>query len=40
MDLLFLLFIPAFVVAGLLYLFMTMGDAIVSAARDWLDGND
>lgn len=33
---LFVLFLPAFLAAGLLYVFMTLGDAVVSAATDWV----
>lgn len=33
----FVLFLPAFIAAGLLYLLMTLGDAVVSAAVDWVD---
>lgn len=33
---LLVLLMPLFVAAGLLYLFMTMGDAVVSAATDWI----
>lgn len=40
MDLLLIIFLPAFIAAGLLYLLMTMGDAVVGAVRDWLEGND
>jgi hypothetical protein len=39
MDLLLLLFLPAFIASALLYVLMTMGDAVVSAARDWLEGH-
>lgn len=37
MILLLILLLPAFIAAGLIYLIATMGDAITSAAVDWVD---
>ncbi len=34
---LMILLLPAFVASGVLYVLMTMGDAIVSAATDWVE---
>lgn len=40
MILLLLLFLPAFIAAGLLYLLVTLGDAITTAATDWMQESD
>lgn len=34
---LLVLMLPAFAAAGILYVLMTMGDAVVSAAVDWVE---
>lgn len=40
MQTLFVLLLPVFIVGGLLYLFVTLGDAIVTAATDWLNRHE
>jgi len=35
MILLFVLMLPLFIAAGLLYLLVTLGDAVIGASTDW-----
>lgn len=36
MDVVLVLLLPAFVAAGLIYLFIVMGEAVVTAVSDWV----
>jgi hypothetical protein len=40
MTTLLILFLPVFIVGGLVYLFITLGDSIVTAAVDWVTRRD
>lgn len=40
MVLMLVLFLPMFIAAGLLYLLVTLGDAVTTAATDWVESSD